>query len=472
VRIVLFTGKGGVGKTTTASATALRLADRGLKTLVLSTDIAHSLGDALNVQLTDDPIEVSPNLWAVQIDTQGRFEVAWRDVQAFLIDMLARGGVDPITADELTVLPGVDEVLALLAVRQMALSGDWDVLVVDCAPTAETLRLLALPEALGWYLQRVFPAQRRFMRTMRPLARVMGKADALPPDNIFEAIGRLAEELAGVRQMLGDPRVTSVRLVLTPEAVVAAEARRTFTALALYGYGVDMIVANRVFSASEDEWRQGWAQAQQRQLTSIRDSFAGLPVRELPFWSTEPVGVGALRGVASALYGDLPGDDPAPSGLRPDLLRVDPDGKDFILKIRLPLVARGEVEASRAGDDLIVTVSGNRRVLTLPSVLRRCSVVRGSFDGEVLSVRFKRDPLLWPKVGPGAHRRPKPNSRAPRPSPTPSAPAPSLATRPLPPRAVAAEPSTAVETPAVGSIGYRSFAALPPEQENGVGNHA
>lgn len=430
MRIVLFTGKGGVGKTTTASATALRLADRGLKTLVLSTDIAHSLADALDVQLGDEPREVAPNLWAVQIDTQGRFEVAWRDVQAFLIDMLARGGVDPITADELTVLPGVDEVLALLAVRQMAQSGDWDVLVVDCAPTAETLRLLALPEALGWYLQKVFPAQRKFMRTMRPLARVMGKGDALPPDNIFEAVARLADELAAVRQMLGDPRVTSVRLVLTPEAVVAAEARRTFTALALYGYGVDMIVANRVFSGGEeaDAWRQGWAQAQQRHLASIRDSFAGLPVRELPFWSAEPVGASALRGVADALYGVLPGEDPAPYGLRPDLLRVDADGKDFVLKMRLPLVPRGDVEASRAGDDLIVTVSGNRRVLTLPSVLRRCSVVRGSFDGEVLSVRFRRDPALWPKLAPGAHRRPSPKGSRPRPTPQAS----SISYRPLP----------------------------------------
>src|SRR3954469_5057573 len=169
MRIILFTGKGGVGKTTTASATALRLADRGLKTLLLSTDIAHSLADALGVELTDEPVEVAPSLWAVQIDTQGRFEAAWRDVQSFLVDLLGRAGVDPITADELTVLPGIDEVLALLAVRELALGGSWDALVVDCAPTAETLRLLALPEALGWYLEKVFPVQRRVARSVRPL---------------------------------------------------------------------------------------------------------------------------------------------------------------------------------------------------------------------------------------------------------------------------------------------------------------
>src|ERR1700710_3058813 len=204
MRIVLFTGKGGVSKTTTASATALRLADRGLKTLLLSTDIAHSLADALDVTLTDKPVEVVSGLWAVQIDTQGRFEAAWRDVQAFLVDMLARGGVDPITADELTVLPGVDEVLALLAVRELAISGDWDALVVDCAPTAETLRLLALPEALGWYLQKVFPAQRRIAKGMRPIAAILGRGDVLPPDSLFAAVLSLMDELASVRHLLAD----------------------------------------------------------------------------------------------------------------------------------------------------------------------------------------------------------------------------------------------------------------------------
>lgn len=397
MRIILFTGKGGVGKTTTAAATALRLADRGTKTLLLSTDIAHSLADALNVPLTGEPAEVAPSLWAVQIDTQGRFEAAWRDVQRFLVDMLARSGVDPITADELTVLPGVDEVLALLAVRELALGGNWDALVVDCAPTAETLRLLALPEALTWYLQKVFPAHRRLARGMRPIAALLGRGEVIPPDNIFEALLRLNDELAGVRELLGDPAVTSVRLVLTPEAVVAAEARRMFTALALYGYGVDLVIANRVFPDGGDEWRQGWARAQQEQLTGIRDSFAGLPVRELAYRASEPVGVTALREVGDCLYGPLPGGDPTPAGGGRELLRIEAVGPEFVLHMALPLATRSDVEAARAGDDLVVTVGSNRRVLTLPSVLRRCEVVGGEFDGGELRVRFRPDTALWPE---------------------------------------------------------------------------
>jgi arsenite-transporting ATPase len=410
MRIVLFTGKGGVGKTTTAAATAYRLADRGVKTLLLSTDIAHSLADALDVPLTDEPAEVAPSLWAVQIDTQGRFEAAWRDVQAFLIDMLARGGVDPITADELTVLPGVDEVLALLAVRELALTGTWDALVVDCAPTAETLRLLALPEALSWYLDRVFPVHRRIAKSMRPIASMLGRGEALPPDTLFEALLRLNDELASVRQLLGDPKVTTVRLVLTPESVVAAEARRTFTALALYGYAVDLVVANRVFPAGDDAWRAGWAAAQRRQLVAIRESFAGLPVIELPYHAQEPVGADALRAMAGELYGQLPGSDPAPAPAVTELMRVTHVGDEFVLHLALPLAQRADVDAVRAGDDLVVSVGSNRRVLTLPSVLRRCVVAGGEFDGRELRVRFRPDPQLWPsrprpKPGPGRRAR-------------------------------------------------------------------
>jgi arsenite-transporting ATPase len=396
VRIVLFTGKGGVGKTTTAAATALRLAERGVKTLLLSTDIAHSLGDALAVELSGEPVEVGAGLWAVQIDTQGRFEAAWRDVQRFLIDMLSRSGVDPITADELTVLPGVDEVMALLAVRQLAMAGNWDALVVDCAPTAETLRLLALPEALGWYLQKVFPTQRRFARGMRPLATMLGRGDAIPPDDIFDALLRLNDELAAVRQLLADPSVTTVRLVLTPEAVVAAEARRTFTALSLYGYAVDMVVANRVFPAGDDAWRQGWARAQQAQLAAIRESFAGLVVHEVSYRDCEPVGTAALAEVADALYGPLPGRDPAPTSTGRELMRVEANGAEFTLRMALPLATRSAVDVARAGDDLIITVGGHRRVLTLPSMLRRCVVVRGDVDGTELAVYFRPDPAQWP----------------------------------------------------------------------------
>ncbi len=398
MRIAFFTGKGGVGKTTSASATALRLADRGVKTLLVSTDSAHSLADALGVELTGDPVEIAPSLSAAQIDTQQRFEDTWREVQRYLLGLLSAGGVDPITADELTVLPGIDEVIALLAVRDLAASGEWDAVVVDCAPTAETLRLLALPEALSWYLARVFPVQRRLARGVRPIAALLGASGALPPDALFDAIVRLAEELNSVRELLGDPEISTVRLVLTPESVVVAEARRTYTALALYGYRVDGVVANRVISAGDgDAWRAGWAAAHARALTDIRATFTGIPVGQVAYRADEPVGLSALREIADDLYQPLPGVDPVAPVTHGPALRVEPDGTDFLLCLALPLAVRGSVEATRSGDDLVVTVGGHRRVIALPNGLRRCTVVSGSFAADEVRVRFRPDPDLWPQ---------------------------------------------------------------------------
>src|SRR5688572_29356459 len=241
----------------------------------------------------------------MQVDAQRAFERTWREVQSYLLVVLERAGVDALQAEELTVLPGAEEVLALLEVRNQVESGLWDLVVVDCAPTGETLRLLALPEALNWYVEKVFPAQRRALRAIRPvLSRVAGPA--VPADRVFDAVERLHRELGDVRQVLTSP-TTSVRLVLTPEAVVVAEARRTLTSLALYGYRVDGLVANRVFPGG-DAWRDRWVEAQAVQLDGIRADVAPLPVLTSPYRDAEPVGIEALTALGEGLYGDT---DPA-----------------------------------------------------------------------------------------------------------------------------------------------------------------
>jgi arsenite-transporting ATPase len=400
VRILLFTGKGGVGKTTVAAATAVRLADRGVKTLLVSTDAAHSLADAIGRPLAGEPVAVAPGLEALHLDTQRRFEVAWQDLSGYLKQLLSQGGVDPITAEELTVLPGIDEVLALLAVGELAEHGRWDALVVDCAPTAETLRLLALPEAFGWYLQRVFPVHRRLARGMRPVSALLGRPGTLPSEAVFDAVVRLAEDLDRVRLLLTDRAITSVRLVLTPEAVVTAETRRTFTALSLYGYQVDGIVANRIFPddpAGCSGWQRGWVAAQAEQLVAIGESFVGLPVQRLRYRAGEPVGLEPLRAVAAELYEPLPGADPASQREAGPLLEVAArGGEEFELRLSLPLADRSEVIAARRGDELVVTVAGHRRILALPGGLRRCEVTGGAVSGGVLRLTFRPDPELWP----------------------------------------------------------------------------
>ncbi|MDQ1642419.1 MAG: arsenite/tail-anchored protein-transporting ATPase [Actinomycetota bacterium] len=357
---------------------------------MLSTDPAHSLGDAFGAPVGAEPTELDTGLFVQQVDAQARFERSWQEVQGYLLSVLAAAGVDPIEAEELTVLPGADEVLALLEVRDQVRSGRWDVVVVDCAPTAETLRLLALPDALGWYMERVFPMERRVIRSLRP---VLGKVAGvpMPRDRVFDAVERLHGELREVRAVLTAP-AASVRLVLTPEAVVVAEARRTLTSLSLFGYRVDAVVANRVFPPGDDAWRAGWVAAQAVQLAEVEASFAPLPVFRAAYRPAEPVGIAALVELATETYGAV---DPfaAPTGADP--VQVDRSGDEFVLSLALPLADRDTTDLSRVGDELVVTVGGHRRVLALPSALRRCTVAGAALRDGRLRVRFEPDPTQW-----------------------------------------------------------------------------
>ncbi len=384
MRILLFTGKGGVGKSTVAAATAARTADSGRRTLVLSTDAAHSLADAYGVRIGHEPEQVAPGLFVHQVDAQRRFEESWAEIQGYLLSVLEVAGVDPVAAEELTVIPGAEEVLALLELRLHALSDEWDAVVVDCAPTAETLRLLALPEALGWYMKRVFPVERRVVRALKPvLTRAAGVP--MPEDDVFGAVERLHAELDEVRALLTGPEA-GVRLVLTPEQVVLAEARRSFTTLSLFGYRVDGVVANRVFpDADGDPWRAGWVRAQADVLDEVEQSFAGLPVWRAEFRPTEPVGLDELQALADGLYGDA---DPLVVRPSEEPLRITRHGDGAVLRLRLPFVDRGDVDLARDGDDLVVTVASYRRLLTLPSGLARRRVVGARVDGGELQVRF------------------------------------------------------------------------------------
>jgi arsenite/tail-anchored protein-transporting ATPase len=388
LRIILFTGKGGVGKTTAAAGTAALAALAGHRTLVLSTDAAHSLADAFGTRIGSEPTAVAERLFVQQVDAQQRFERSWADIQGYLLSVLDAAGVDPITAEELTVIPGAEEVLALLELRSQVLSEEWDVVVVDCAPTAETLRLLALPEALGWYMDRVFPAERRIVRALRPLlTRAAGVP--MPQDTVFDAVERLHRDLEEVHELLTG-KDASVRLVLTPETVVVAEARRSLTTLSLFGYRVDGVVANRVFPTDgADGWRLQWAAAQAEVLAEVDESFTGLPVWRSPYQPAEPVGVASLSGFAAAAYGE---DDPlaAPTTESPMTITRTPSGA--VLRIALPFVAKSDIDLARHGDELVVTVGSYRRLIALPSALGKQAVAGAHVDDGVLRVRFHADP--------------------------------------------------------------------------------
>ena len=402
MRVLLFTGKGGVGKTTTAAATAVQAARQGVKTLVMSTDAAHSLGDALGVDLAtaaDDPdplVEVEPGLSALQLSAAHSVRRSWRSVQDYLLTVLKGLGVDPVVADELTELPGADEIVALLELRDQVESGPWDLVVVDCAPTAETLRLLALPEALTWHLERLMPAQRGLLRKLRPAAEA-ATGLPLPGIQLLETLRRWQESLRDIQSVLA-AETTSVRLVLTPERVVIAESRRTLTSLGLYGLAVDQVVVNRVFPEADQEstntpWLAGWNEAQKRGLSEVRHSFEPLPIVITPYLSHEPVGADALAALAGARTGDIRDvlmTAPAHG------MTVQPEDGGYLLSLPLPLVTAAEVDLKRRDDELLVSVGDQRRVLSLPSVLRRCVVTGATVRNATLRVRFVPDERVWP----------------------------------------------------------------------------
>jgi arsenite/tail-anchored protein-transporting ATPase len=416
MRVILFTGKGGVGKTTTAAATAVSAARSGVKTLVMSTDAAHSLGDALSVDLAaadGAPVEVEPGLSALQISAQHLLGDSWQVVQDYLLSVLDTVGIDNVVASELTRLPGAEEVAALLGLRTQVEGGPWDLVVVDCAPTAETLRLLALPEALAWHLERLLPAQRGLIRTLRPAAAAAAGVP-LPDLAVVEAVTGWYHQMRDVQRLLTSDR-TSVRLVLTPERVVIAESRRTWTSLSLYGFVVDAVVVNRVFpdaaadapaetgagtggeagrTGAPGAWLSSWNSAQRTGLAEVRESFAGLPVVLSPYLSAEPIGTDALAGLAAVQVGADP-DLLAPVTHRGLTVERTTDG--FLLMLPLPLAHASDLGLQRRGDELLVAVGEHRRVLTLPAALQRCVVEGASVREGLLRVRFVPDEEVWPR---------------------------------------------------------------------------
>ena len=389
MRVLLFTGKGGVGKTTIAAATAVRSARAGKRTLVMSTDPAHSLGDSFEIEIGSEPALIEPNLWAEQIDAQDRLEGNWREIQDYFIQLMNWAGTETIQAEELTVIPGLDEIFALIDVKTHVESGAYDMLVVDCAPTAETLRLLSLPEVMNWYIERIFPVERRVVKAVRP---IVSKMTTLPiaGDQVFGAIERLHRNLEAVKQILTDEKVSSVRLVVNPEKMVISEARRTYTYLGLFGYRVDAVIVNRVLPPDvTDPYFGKWKDIQSEHLATIHESFEPVPILEARLFDREMVGVPLLDEMGDEVYGDL---DATSVLYRDDPIRVRKKGTGYILSMRLPFVSRDDMDIHRRGEELFVRVGSYKRNLVLPQTLKRMTVRGAAFEGDHLEIAFGREP--------------------------------------------------------------------------------
>jgi arsenite/tail-anchored protein-transporting ATPase len=389
MRVLLFTGKGGVGKTTVAAATAVRAAAAGARTLIMSTDPAHSLGDSFEVEIGSRPTEIASHLWAQQIDAQERLEDNWREIQDYFIQLMNWAGTETIQAEELTVIPGLDEIFALIDVKTNVESGDYDMLVVDCAPTAETLRLLSLPEIMNWYIERIFPVERKVVKAVRP---IVSRMTTLPiaGDKVFAAVERLHRNLDDVKTILTDEKVSSVRLVVNPEKMVIAEARRTYTYLGLFGYRVDAVVVNRIIPDEvNDPYFGKWKDIQAEHLATVRESFEPVPILRARLFDREMVGLSLLDEMAQEVYGTL---DVTSVLFHDDPIRVRKLGDDYVLSMRLPFVSRDDMDIHRRGEELYIRVGSYKRNLILPQTLKRMEVREANFAGDRLEITFGRPP--------------------------------------------------------------------------------
>jgi len=387
-RTILLTGKGGVGKTSVAAATARRCASRGLRTIILSTDPAHSLGDSLEAQLGPRPSEVGERLWAQQIEAQHEMEANWAAVQEWLGRLLAARGVLGVAAEELTVPPGMDELFSLLQIREHHASGDYDVIVVDCAPTGETLRLLSFPDVARWWLDKVVPWERRLVAAARPFARSVLDVP-LPGEDVFAEVQGLVRKLISMNEILRDRERTSIRLVMNPDRMVIREAQRTFTYLNLYGYLTDAVIVNRVFPAEvEDSYFGAWRERQAENLELVREGFDPVPLLQARYFSEEVVGASMLDALADELFAERAPEELMHTELSQELRSVD--GRT-VLSLRVPFADRSELHLSKVGSELIVRAGREKRTIILPTALARHRPAGARLEAGTLEISFEDD---------------------------------------------------------------------------------
>jgi arsenite-transporting ATPase len=385
MRTIVYTGKGGVGKTSVAAATALRCADLGYRSLVVSTDTAHSLGDSLQAELGPEPITVAKNLDAQEIDVHYSIDKYWGDFQKFMVTLFTQRGVEDVIAEEVTILPGLEEGASLLWLSEYATSNRYDVVVIDAAPTAETLRLLSLPDVARWWVEKLIPLGRTAARFLTPVARPFGIN--APDVEAINTVERLFDTLDEVRAMLSDGERSAMRMVVNAERMVIKETQRTYTYLNLYGYPVDAVICNRLLPDSvSDPYFQGWKDTQARNLTLIHECFDPLPILTAPLFNDEMGGLDRLRQMGDALFA---GQDPAKRFYEGSTQTLEhaPDGT-YILRIPLPLADKAKVDLYRAPDELTLGVGSYRRNIVLPRVLWPLEVETARLKDGVLTVRF------------------------------------------------------------------------------------
>lgn len=393
MRILLYTGKGGVGKTSMSAATAVRCAELGYRTVVVSTDPAHSLGDSFEVRIGSQLTLLAPNLWGQEIDLLTQMDQYWGRVQSYLQTLFAWQGMASLVAEETAVLPGMEELASLMQITALAESGNYDVIIIDAAPTGSTLQLLSFPDMARWYIEKIFPFQRKTIQLARPVMKRFSDIP-LPDDNVFASIEELVVYLERTSELLSDANVSSVRVVLNPEKMVIKEAQRAYTYLNLYGYAVDAVVCNRIFPQQlTDSFFNGWKNAQAENLQLVREGFYPLPLLEVPFFEREVAGMAMLQQMALAVFGANPvrggGGDPTQKFYAGKPQTVYRDKGHYVLSLPLPFIERSDVHLHRSViDELIVRIGNWKHNIALPVGLAKLEIDGARYEQNRLNIYF------------------------------------------------------------------------------------
>ena len=393
MRILLFTGKGGVGKTSLAAATGVKLAELNHRTLVMSIDAAHSLGDSFDLDTdlfhvqTSDPLPINDRLSIMELNIQKEIKRHWKEISSYISAVLRTTGVTGVEAEELAILPGMEELSAMMYINQYWRERSYDAVVLDAAPTAESMRFISMPTTLDWYMKHIFPFQRNLLRAVRPIANRVAPFE-LPTDSYFLNIRDLFEKLEGVNEILEDPRVTSVRLVTNPEKMVLRETQRAFVYFSLHGLTVDTVIVNRLLPADvTDGWFKEWHKSQEKVLNEIEEYFAPVPVKHVPLFEHEVLGKQRLEDLAEVLY---PGEQDPSAVTRTEksytFAKVD---GGYEVQVLLPFATKGEVALFKKGDELVVEVGTLRRHIGLPRSMETLLPSRARLENQVLTIEMK-----------------------------------------------------------------------------------
>ena len=392
MRIIFFAGKGGVGKTSVAAATGIKTAQSGQQTIILSLDVAHSLADVFDLdrelldQNNGEPINVAENLWIQELDIQTEIQRYWSDIHGYLSTMLNTTGLNDVLAEELAIFPGMEEVSLLLYINQYVKEKTFDVILLDCAPTGESLRFISIPTTLEWYMDKIFKIQRRFARYARPVVKRVTDLP-LPEDDYFQSIESLFERLRGVDQILVDPAITTVRLITNPEKVVLKETQRAFMYFYLHNMNIDAVIINRVLPAElEEGYFKDWIKGQQQRLEQAQDFFNPIPIFTVNLFNDEAIGYDYLKKLADQIYGSK---NPLERFYTDEPYKLDKVNSHYRLKLKLPFITKKDVELNKMYDELIVRIGSFKRHILLPKQVAACEAIKAKLEGQHLNIIFK-----------------------------------------------------------------------------------